>query len=136
MAKTGLKPFKVEEMAQELTQIIRKGYPQEARRLLDDMGNSLVRRVKIRTPVKEGDLRTAWTADKTKSKGRELYKEVTNSKKYATWIEYGVRTDPRTDKKIYTKAQYPLTKSLKTLERDMPKLVKRTYDKIMEGLDG
>ncbi len=88
-----------------------------------------------------GELRRNWTAGSAKMEAGVCKASVTNSKQYASYVEYGHRQTPgrfvpalgRRLKKGWVKGKFMMTKSRKELEPDIPGIIRRRFKKFMEG---
>ncbi len=61
--------------------------------LAKDVAALLLRKVKKRTPVKEGRLRNGWTIGDIKKEGGKYIVEVINPVEYASYVEFGHRQE-------------------------------------------
>ena len=86
-----------------------KKFNSEASKSLDNISSKLLRKVKLKTPVDTGVLRTSWQH----KKASELVRIVYNNKHYAPHVEYGHRTRGG---KSFVDGRYMLTKSVKEIE--------------------
>ena len=84
-------------------------FDEEASKRLNNISQRLLRKVKLKTPVDTGVLRTSWQHKKVS----ELVRIVYNNKHYAPHVEYGHRTRGG---KSFVDGQYMLTKSVKEIE--------------------
>ena len=89
-----------------------KKFNSEASKSLDNISSKLLRKVKLKTPVDTGVLRTSWQHKKVS----ELVRVVYNNKHYAPHVEYGHRTRGG---KSFVDGRYMLTKSVKEIEDTM-----------------
>ena len=86
-----------------------KKFNSEASKSLDNVSSKLLRKVKLKTPVDTGVLRTSWQHKKVSELARVVY----NNKHYAPHVEYGHRTRGG---KSFVDGRYMLTKSVKEIE--------------------
>ena len=91
-----------------------KKFNGEASKSLDNVSSKLLRKVKLKTPVDTGVLRTSWQHKKVS----ELVRIVYNNKHYAPHVEYGHRTRGG---KSFVDGRYMLTKSVKEIESELDK---------------
>ena len=89
-------------------------FDEEASKSLDNVSAKLFRKVKLKTPVDTGVLRSSWQH----KKASELVRVVYNNKHYAPHVEYGHRTRGG---KSFVDGQYMLGKSVKEIEKDLDK---------------
>ena len=89
-----------------------KKFNSEASKSLDNVSSKLLRKVKLKTPVDTGVLRTSWQHKKVSELARVVY----NNKHYAPHVEYGHRTRGG---KSFVDGQYMLGKSVKEIEDDL-----------------
>ena len=79
---------------------------------VDQKGQEIIAKTKLRTPVDTGALRNAWQADKAKKSGTDYYVQIFNNQDYASYVEYG--TNAREWK--WKNGAFMLTKSLNEVE--------------------
>ena len=91
-----------------------KGFDVEIPKRLSKVSSKLIRKVKLKTPVDTGVLRTSWQH----KKASELVRVVYNNKHYAPHVEYGHRTRGG---KSFVDGRYILEKSVKEIESDIEK---------------
>ena len=89
-------------------------FDEEASKRLNNISQRLLRKVKLKTPVDTGVLRTSWQHKKVS----ELVRVVYNNKHYAPHVEYGHRTRGG---KSFEDGRYMLEKSVKEIESDIEK---------------
>lgn len=128
MAKSG--SYGVKELQNEFISIIKKDYPKYATDLLNEMANRTLNRVKKKTPVDTGQLRRSWQIGSIYKKSGDYFVEVFTDVDYAQHMEYGHKL--RNGR--WQKGVFMLTLSIKELEKDMPKLVKKFYNKLLKEL--
>jgi len=107
---------------QSLTKNTSKNVQKEIEALVRKTALEVVRDVKRFTPVRTGALRDAWKFQKRGS-GRNTRYEISNSKKYATYIENGTRyiVPRRMLARALSLGENRLRKRLKQLERRIAK---------------
>ena len=123
----------------EMITIIKRDYPETAKKLLYEMANRTLARVKLKTPVDEGFLRRGWQLGEIYEEGDQLLIELLNVEEYAPYVEFGYQQKkgqfvPALGKTLtgkFIKGKFMLTLSIKELERDMPRLVRKFYNEVM-----
>lgn len=113
---------------------MKKNLPEEIENYLLDMAKSLLRLVKARTPKQEGTLRRGWEIGELKKEGDDLIISVYNKEFYAPFVEYGHKVV--INKKTVGKAEgfYMLTVSVKRIKRQIPRRLKKHFDKVLNSL--
>ena len=99
----------------------------------------LLRRVKQKTPVKEGALKDSWDIGEVKRTGNTYTIEIINPIEYASYVEYGHRQTPgryvpaigKRLKASWVNGKFMLTISLSEIESQIPAIVE---DKIWREL--
>lgn len=128
--------YGVKELQNELISIIKKDYPKEAQKLLFLMANRTLARVKKKTPVDEGILRRSWQLGDTYKNGDDYFIELFTDEDYGQHVEFGHKTGLKSGNSgtAFVKGKFMLTLSIKELENEMPRLVKKFYNKLFEEL--
>jgi hypothetical protein len=113
---------------------LKQNLPEELENYLLDMAKSLLRLARSRTPKKEGDLRRGWVIGELKREGDNLIIIVYNKEFYARFVEYGHKVV--INKKTVGKADgfYMLTISVKRVKRQIPRRLKKHFDKVLNSL--
>lgn len=91
-----------------------KNYDKEVDKTIDRIGNKLLRKVKLKTPVDQGTLRRSWRYIPS-GNGEGI---IENSIHYASHVEYGHR---KRGGKGLVEGRYMLTKSVKEIEDELEK---------------
>lgn len=123
-----------------------KNFNKEAKKTLFRVGNKLLRKVKLKTPVAEehgGTLRRSW-----KIKPEEEFSiSICNESEYAPHVEFGHRTrlgkggnsknpnykyKPKTDGIKFVEGRYMLTKSVEEIEKEIEKDFEIMIDNLWE----
>lgn len=141
----GLKELQkiIEEMDKEKEKLMIETIKELAARLL--------RKVIKRTPVRNGTLRSAWTASDNLSgkvyvekQGDSYVVTISNHVYYASYVEYGHRQTPgrfvpaigKRLKKSWVKGHFMLTISEHELENEAPKVIERKISNWLKKLGG
>lgn len=82
---------------------------------VDEKGQEIVAKTKLRTPVVTGALRNAWQTSGAKKTGNDYYVQIENNQDYASYVEYG--TTGREWK--WKNGAFMLTKSLNEVEKKL-----------------
>lgn len=82
---------------------------------VDEKGQEIVAKTKLRTPVDTGALQNAWQKSKAKKSGNDYYVQIENNQDYASYVEYG--TTEREWK--WKNGAFMLTKSLNEVEQKL-----------------
>jgi hypothetical protein len=88
-----------------------------------------------------GTLKRSWTAAQAEMSGDVCKSSITNSQRYASYVEYGHRQTPgrfvpalgRRLKAGWVKGKFMMTKSRQEVNPDVPRIVARRFKKLMEG---
>ncbi|EQK42769.1 hypothetical protein C672_1713 [[Clostridium] bifermentans ATCC 638] len=123
-----------------------KNFEPEAKKALSRIGNTLLRKVKLKTPVAEdygGTLRRSW---KMKYEER-LVVSVINDSEYAPHVEFGHRTrlgkggnsknpkykyKPKSDGIKFVEGRYMLTRSIEEVEKEIEEDLEIIIDNLWE----
>ncbi|OOM82326.1 hypothetical protein CLPUN_02950 [Clostridium puniceum] len=97
----------------------------------NEIAARLIRRIKQKTPVKEGVLRNGWAIGEIVQKGNSYSIEIINPIEYASYVEYGHRQTPgrfvpaigKKLKKSWVKGRFMMTLSLKEIDELTPAIV-------------
>nr|DAL93839.1 MAG TPA: type I neck protein [Caudoviricetes sp.] len=99
--------------------------------IANEIAMRLLRRIKQKTPVKEGTLRNGWAIGQITQKGNSYTIEIINPVEYASYVEYGHRQTPgrfvpaigKKLKKSWVKGRFMMTLSFKEIEQLTPSIV-------------
>lgn len=128
MAK--LKTFGVKELQQEFMSIAKKDFPHLVDKMLHEMANRTLNRVKKKTPVDTGQARRSWQVGNLYKKNDDYYIEVFTDISYMKSLEFGHQY-PNGN---WYRGKFMLTLSIKELENDMPNLVRKFYNTLLKEL--
>ena len=99
--------------------------------IANEIAARLLRRIKQKTPVKEGTLRNGWAIGQITQKGKSYTIEIINPIEYASYVEYGHRQTPgrfvpaigKKLKKSWVKGRFMMTISFKEIDQLTPSIV-------------
>lgn len=99
--------------------------------IANEIAMRLLRRIKQKTPVKEGTLRDGWAIGQITQKGNSYTIEIINPVEYASYVEYGHRQTPgrfvpaigKKLKKSWVKGRFMMTLSINEIEMQIPSIV-------------
>lgn len=99
--------------------------------IANEIAMRLLRRIKQKTPVKEGTLRNGWAIGQITQKGNSYTIEIINPVEYASYVEYGHRQTPgrfvpaigKKLKKSWVKGRFMMTLSFKEIDQLIPQIV-------------
>ena len=97
----------------------------------NEIAARLLRRIKQKTPVKEGTLRGGWAIGQITQKGNSYTIEIINPIEYASYVEFGHRQTPgrfvpaigKKLKKSWVKGRFMMTLSINEIEMQTPSIV-------------
>lgn len=113
---------------------IKENLPEELENYLLETAKSLLRLAKVRTPKQEGDLRRGWEIGELKREGDDLIISVYNKEFYARFVEYGHKVVIKKKTVGYAPGFYMLTVSTKRIRRQIPRRLKKHFDKVLDSL--
>lgn len=99
--------------------------------IANEIAIRLLRRIKQKTPVKEGTLRNGWAIGKITQKGNSYTIEIINPVEHASYVEYGHRQTPgrfvpaigKRLKKSWVKGRFMMTLSFNEIGQLTPQIV-------------
>ena len=97
-------------------------------KFMNEAGQELIIRVKLRTPVDTGALRAAWQVSKCKKDGNEYYIEIENDMDYASFVESG--TVSREWK--WKNGAFMLAKSMNEMQLKLPDRFEKEFTKFLK----
>lgn len=112
--------------------------------IANEIAMRLLRRIKQKTPVKEGTLRNGWAIGQITQKGNSYTIEIINPVEYASYVEYGHRQTPgrfvpaigKKLKKSWVKGRFMMTISIKEMEELTPSIVTaRVWEELKRCFD-
>lgn len=119
---------KLAENVQALNDGIANEFTKE---VANEIAMQLLRRIKQKTPVKEGTLRNGWAIGEITQKGKSYTIAIINPIEYASYVEYGHRQTPgrfvpaigKKLKKSWVKGRFMMTLSFKEIDQLTPQIV-------------
>lgn len=108
---------------------MQKEFPTFMEDCIRELAGRLLAKAIARTPVLTGDLRRGWQIGQVvKLPGGGVHVELTNNVEYALYVEFGHVTRLRTG---WVNGKFMLTLSEQELEREMPAIVERKFQKFL-----
>ncbi|OME58223.1 hypothetical protein BSK59_08555 [Paenibacillus odorifer] len=106
---------------------MQKEFPAFMEECIRELAGRLLAKAIARTPVLTGDLRRGWQIGQVvKLPGGGVHVEITNNVEYALYVEFGHVTRLRTG---WVNGRFMLTLSEQELEREMPAIIERKFQK-------
>jgi HK97 gp10 family phage protein len=136
MARWGRTDFKQLKALQKRMDLLSKADTEEfSIKIVKELAARLLRKVKARTPIGDTQtLRNGWKVLDVTKKGDLFTVVVLNTTFYASYVEFGHRTN---DHKGWVNGQFYLTISENELEREKDKIIERKMMKLLGSvLDG
>lgn len=141
MIKMKMKNFKKFE---EHLNYLKRNFPHELEKFLLDIGNSVVRASKRRTPKDTGDLKNSWKISSVEREGDTLYVTVFNDATttykgrtipLAPIVEFGHKITTK-DGEVTGKVDgfYMFTTSIKSINKQIPRRLRKIFDDLVAGL--
>ncbi|MGG3210556.1 HK97 gp10 family phage protein [Geobacillus stearothermophilus] len=113
---------------------LKENLPKELENYLLDVAKGLLRLAKVRTPKDEGRLRSGWEIGELKREGDDLIITVYNKEFYARFVEYGHKVVINKKTVGHAPGFYMLTVSIKRIKRQIPRRLKKHFDKVLNSL--
>ncbi|ETT55191.1 hypothetical protein BSK66_31270 [Paenibacillus odorifer] len=108
---------------------MQKEFPAFMEECIRELAGRLLAKAIARTPVLTGDLRRGWQIGQVvKLPGGGVHVEITNNVEYALYVEFGHVTRLRTG---WVNGRFMLTLSEQELEREMPAIIERKFQKFL-----
>ncbi|MEK4193278.1 HK97 gp10 family phage protein [Paenibacillus sp. FSL L8-0323] len=108
---------------------MQKEFPAFMEECIRELAGRLLAKAIARTPVLTGDLRRGWQIGQVvKLQGGGVHVEITNNVEYALYVEFGHVTRLRTG---WVNGRFMLTLSEQELEREMPAIIERKFQKFL-----
>lgn len=104
--------------------------------VLNEMGNTLLRKTKRRTPVDTGRLKRDWQISRVRKKGSVYEIEVYNNTEYAPFVENGHRIVTHGKTVGYKDGVFMLRISADEVERMFPALLQKRSDELLLKIFG
>lgn len=112
------------------------------RDFLIEMAERANRKIKMRTPVVNGDLRRNWMVSDILKEGNIYKIEIFNNTEYAIYVEYGHRQEvgryvPAIGKKLvkpWVEGRFMMTISMKEIERELPIYLERRQTELLNKI--
>lgn len=129
---------------EEHLRFLQSNFPDEMEQFLLDIGNSVIRASKRRTPTETGDLKSSWKISDVERKGDTLYVTVFNDATttyegrtvpLAPFVEFGHKITTK-DGRVTGKVDgyYMFTTSIKTINRQIPRRLRKIFDDLVSRL--
>jgi hypothetical protein len=123
---------------------LKENFPKELEQFLIDVSKSLDKAVTKRSPVLTGDLKGSWKITKIAREGDKMYITIYNdaTTEYegrqvplAPFVEFGHKIVD-TEGNVHGKVDgfYMLTASIKAINRQIPRRLRKLFDRLVEGL--
>lgn len=156
MPKWGKTDFReLKEFQQRLEKLAHGDFDRFFHEAAKDIAGRLLAKVKKRTPVIYGNLRSAWAVLPVEKRGNEYIVTVINGLQYASYVEYGHRQqpgrfipghwegerfmyDPNAEggmvlKDSWVEGRFMLRISAQEIERQAPALLERKLNQFLKG---
>ncbi|WP_339245295.1 HK97 gp10 family phage protein [Paenibacillus sp. FSL F4-0243] len=109
--------------------LMQKEFPAFMEECIRELAGRLLAKAIARTPVITGDLRRGWQIGQVvKLPDGGVHVEITNNVEYALYVEFGHVTRLRTG---WVNGRFMLTLSEQELEREMPAIIERKFQKFL-----
>ena len=106
------------------------------REVLQELGNTLLRGTRRRTPVDTGHLRRNWFVSSVRQRGDVFEIEIYNNTEYAPWVENGHRIVRNGNTVGWCDGVFMLRLSVIEIERLAPEVIGRRADEFLRRLMG
>lgn len=141
MIKMKMSNFKKFE---EHLRFLQANFPSEMEQFLLDIGNSVVRATKRRTPSDTGDLKSSWKISDVERDGDTLlvtvYNDATTTYEgrtvpLAPFVEFGHKITTK-DGQVTGKVDgyFMFTTSIKSINRQIPRRLRKIFDELVSQL--
>ncbi|MCM3599390.1 HK97 gp10 family phage protein [Robertmurraya korlensis] len=125
----------------EQLMFIKNNFPEELEKFLLDLGKSLNRAVLKRTPVDDGELKGAWKISGIERDGDTVYLMIYNTATttyegrevpLAPFVEFGHKIVDKSGNTVgKVDGYYMLTTSIKTINRTIPRRLRKMFNELV-----
>lgn len=130
---------KLQQLADNVQALANGGVNNFTMNAVNEIALRLLRRIKQRTPVKEGTLRNAWAINSITHVGNTYKIEIVNPMDYTSYVEFGHRQTPgryvpaigKRLKVSWVNGKFMMTISISEIEAQIPAIIE---DKIWKEI--
>lgn len=115
----------LEDLNKKLKRMVAGTSEQVCMPMVKRLTGELLRRVKQRTPVKDGTLRRNWNISEIQRDGKHYIVVIYNPMEYASYVEFGHRAR---DHQRWVEGRFMLEKSVEELQAVTPEFLERILE--------